>query len=218
MRELEREFARELVVIGVHSAKFPAEKVSQNLRAAVQRLELHHSVVNDADFDVWQQYAVRAWPTLMFVDPRGYVFGKHEGEFPLAPVREFVADVVTRFDAEGVIDRAPLPLNLLPEPDGPLRFPGKVLADAAGGRLFVADSGHNRILVADLQGNVTMTIGDGEAGLDDGPVSSARFNHPQGMALSADGGRLYVADEENHAVRAVDLTDWRVTTVVGTGE
>ena len=217
MRELEREFARELVVVGVHSAKFPAEKESANLRAAVQRLELHHPVVNDADFAVWQQYAVRAWPTLMFVDPRGYVFGKHEGEFPLAPVRELIADAVARFDAEGLVDRAPLPLTPLPPGGGTLRFPGKVLADAASGRLFVADSGHNRVLVCDLDGRMSMAVGDGEPGLVDGLAAAARFDHPQGMALSADGGTLYVADEENHAIRAVDLGAGAVSTVAGTG-
>ena len=79
LRELEREFARELVVIGVHSAKFPAERESANLRAAVARLGLHHPVVNDAEHAVWDRYAVRAWPTLMFVDPNGRVFARHEG-------------------------------------------------------------------------------------------------------------------------------------------
>ena len=77
MRELEREFAEELVVIGVHSNKFPAERVSENLRASVQRLELHHPVINDGEHQVWEEYAVRAWPTLMFIDPRGRVFAKH---------------------------------------------------------------------------------------------------------------------------------------------
>ncbi len=28
------------------------------------------------DFQVWQQYACRAWPTLMFIDPLGKVIGK----------------------------------------------------------------------------------------------------------------------------------------------
>ena len=63
MRELEQEFAEELVVIGVHAAKFTAEMVSENLRAAVQRLEVHHPVINDGEHQVWEEYAVRAWPS-----------------------------------------------------------------------------------------------------------------------------------------------------------
>ncbi len=218
MRELEHEFADELVVIGVHSAKFPAEKVSANLRAAIQRLELHHPVVNDADFAVWQGYAVRAWPTLMFVDPLGRVFGKHEGEFPLEPVREVLADAIARFDAEGAIDRRPMPLAPLPEPSEVLRFPAKVLADADRGRLFVADTGHHRVLITDLNGRITRVLGSGEAGLEDGPAETARFRLPQGLALEGSGQILYVADTENHAIRAVDLADGRISTIAGTGE
>jgi DNA-binding beta-propeller fold protein YncE len=218
LRELEREFARELVVVGVHSAKFPAEKVSENLRAAVQRLELHHPVVNDGEHQVWDQYAVRAWPTLMLVDPRGRVFARHEGEFQLEPMRVALAGLIAQYDAEGLLDRRPLTLDPLPPGGGTLRFPGKVLADATGDRLFIADSGHNRILVADLDGRMTTSIGDGEPGFSDGPAQQARFDHPQGMAFDAVNETLFVADEPNHAIRAIDLTGGQVTTVAGTGE
>ncbi len=218
MRELEQEFAEELVVIGVHAAKFTAEMVSENLRAAVQRLELHHPVINDGEHEVWDQYAVRAWPTLMLVDPRGRVFAKHEGEFPLEPMRVALADLIAQYDAEGILDRRPLTLDPLPPGGGTLRFPGKVLADAASNRLFIADSGHNRILVADLDGRVTAVIGDGERGFVDGSAEQARFDHPQGMALDAMNETLFVADEPNHAIRAVDLAGGQVTTVAGTGE
>jgi sugar lactone lactonase YvrE len=218
LRELEEEFANELVVIGVHSAKFPAERESENVRAAVQRHELHHPVVNDGDFAIWQSYAVRAWPTLMFVDPKGFVFGKHEGEFPIEPVRELLREAIAEFDAESATDRTPLPSHPLPPGGGVLRFPGKVLADEAGGRLFISDSGHNRIIVTDFEGNVSLVVGTGEAGLVDGEKTEARFDHPQGMALSVNGGKLYVADTENHAIREIDLASGRVTTVGGTGE
>jgi DNA-binding beta-propeller fold protein YncE len=218
LRELEHEFAGELIVIGVHANKFPAEGVSRNLRAAVQRLEVQHPVVNDHEHEVWEQYAVRAWPTLMLVDPRGRVFAKHEGEFSLDPMRGALADLIAQFDAEEVLDRRLLPFEPQPPSEGALRFPGKVLADAPGDRLFIADSGHNRILVADLEGHVTMAIGNGESGFIDGPVAEARFNLPQGLALDAAGGILFVADEPNHSVRAIDLASGQVTTVAGTGE
>jgi DNA-binding beta-propeller fold protein YncE len=218
LRELEREFAEELVVIGVHSNKFTAEGVSQNLRATVQRLELHHPVVNDNEHQVWEEYAVRAWPTLMFVDPRGRVFAKHEGEFPLEPMRVALSDLIAQFDAEEILDRRPLTLDPLPPGGGALRFPGKVLADEASDRLFIADSGHNSILVADLEGRVRTTIGDGKPGFVDGPAEQARFDHPQGLALDAVNETLFVADEPNHAIRAIALASGQVTTVAGTGE
>jgi DNA-binding beta-propeller fold protein YncE len=218
LRELEHEFKDELVVIGVHSAKFPAEKVSANLRAAVLRNRLEHPVVNDGEFAVWQGYGVRAWPTLMFLDPRGYVYAKHEGEFPLDPVRELLREMIAEYDAEGLMDRTQLPVVPIAEPEGVLRFPGKVLADGANGRLFVADSGHDRVVECDLNGAIRRVIGSGEAGLVDGEPGEARFREPQGMAVSPDGRTLYVADRANHALRAVDLGDGRVTTVAGTGE
>jgi hypothetical protein len=218
LRELEREFANELVVIGVHSAKFPAERETENLQKAVQRHELHHPVVNDGDFAIWQSYAVRAWPTLMFVDPKGYVFGKHEGEFPIEAVRDLLRGAIAEFDAESAIDRTLLPSDPFPPGGGELLFPGKVLADEAGGRLFIADSGHNRIVVADFEGKISLVVGHGEPGFADGEKTEAHFDHPQGMALSADGALLYVADTENHAIREVDLASGRVTTVAGTGE
>src|SRR4051794_40311611 len=172
--------------------------MSHNLRAAVQRLEVSHPVINDHEHQVWDQYAVRAWPTLMFVDPRGRVFAKHEGEFPLEAMREVLANLIAQYDAEVLLDRRPLTLDPLPPGGGTLRFPGKVLADAASGRLFIADSGHNRILVADLDGQVTTVIGDGQPGFVDGSALDARFDHPQGMALDAMTATLFVADEPNH--------------------
>jgi DNA-binding beta-propeller fold protein YncE len=97
-----------------------------------------------------------------------------------------------------------------------LSFPSKVLVDEAGGRLFIADSGHHRIVVAALTDfEVLQVIGTGEAGLEDGDFSTAQFNTPQGMELVGDV--LYVADTNNHAIRAVNLADETVTRIAGTG-
>ncbi|MBX5492297.1 MAG: alkyl hydroperoxide reductase [Chloroflexi bacterium] len=218
MRRLERKWADVLVVIGVHSAKFPTEQETANVRQAVMRLSLDHPVINDAEFQVWNLYAVRAWPTLFFIDPRGEIIGKHEGEVPFDALDRFVARLVQQYEAEGVLQRGPLPLA--PErarlPDTLLRFPGKLVADAASGRLVIADSGHHRVVVAGLDGRLQQVIGRGEPGLADGPLAGARFHGPQGVALVGD--TLYVADTDNHALRAVDLAAGQVTTVAGTGE
>jgi DNA-binding beta-propeller fold protein YncE len=217
LRKLERKWERELVVVGVHSPKFVAERDSESVRQAIRRLEVGHPVVNDRDFRVWQAYAVRAWPTLMFIDPQGRVIGRHEGEFPLEPLDRVIADMVREFDGAGVLDRRPLALAADDRGAAtPLRFPGKVLVDAAAGRLVVSDSGHHRLVVADLDGRVRLVVGGGAPGLRDGDAAGAAFHGPQGLALRGD--LLYVADAENHALRAVDLATGRVTTVAGTGE
>ena len=215
MRKLERKYPAELVVVGVHSAKFPNEKEKENLYNAVRRCQLEHPVVNDADFQVWRQYACRAWPTMMFIDPEGKVIGKHEGEITYENLDHLLSEMVAEFDASGLLDRRPLAFSFESEPDTFLSFPGKVLADEAGGRLFISDTNHNRILVSSLEGVVTGVIGTGQEGLVDGDYASAQFNHPQGLEL--DGEVLYVADTENHAIRRVDLAQQSVATLAGNG-
>ena len=218
LRKLEEKYSRELTVIGVHSAKFTAEKETENLRLAVLRYEIEHPVVNDRDFQVWQQYAIRAWPTLMFIDPAGKIVGKHEGEITVDTFDRVIEDLVSVYDDQGLMERRKLEFKLEREKEWerPLSFPGKVLADAPGDRLIIADSNHNRIVVTTLTGDVTQVVGSGERGFADGPFDAARFFDPQGLAISGD--RLYVADTKNHAIRLVDLQSREVTTLAGTGE
>ena len=215
MRKIEEKYVNELAVIGVHSAKFPNEKEKENLYKAVQRNELRHPVLNDSEFQVWKQYACRAWPTMMFIDPEGKVIGKHEGEIAFESLDQLITNMVSEFDAEGLIRRTSFGLAVDDAPAELLSFPGKVLADGASERLFIADTNHNRVLVTSLDGQVQQVLGSGRVGLDDGSGGVATFNHPQGMAL--DGDTLYVADAENHAIRRVDLAAGQVATIAGNG-
>src|SRR5918911_537746 len=80
LKRLEEKYPAELVVIGVHSAKFENERETENIRRIILRYGLEHPVVNDADFRIWNAYAVRAWPTLVVIDPAGYVVGSAPGE------------------------------------------------------------------------------------------------------------------------------------------
>ena len=216
MRKLEQKYAEELMVVGIHSAKFPNEKARENLYKAVQRYELGHPVVNDVNFEVWQQYACRAWPTLMFIDPEGKVIGKHEGELPYESFDNLLSQMVAEFDDRGLLDRVPVRFVRDEQPHTDLSFPGKVVADGASGRLFIADSNHNRIIVTSLDGAVKQVVGSGDAGFDDGSLEAATFDHPQGMVFVGDA--LYVADSENHALRKVDLAAGTVETIAGTGD
>jgi thiol-disulfide isomerase/thioredoxin/sugar lactone lactonase YvrE len=221
LKRLEAEYSDSLVVIGVHSAKFTNEGDTENIRRIVRRYEVEHPVINDRDFFVWNRYGVRAWPTFVLIDPFGKVVGQLSGE-PLYPRMQPIIDTMAReYGAAGALNPAPLPQwapeMARDEHTAPLRFPGKVLADAAGRRLFISDSNNNRIVVAHLDTfEVLDVIGSGEEGLRDGDFSSAQFFRPQGLTLV--GETLYVADTENHALRAVDLVARTVTTVAGTGE
>jgi len=216
---LEEKYGDELVVIGVHSAKFDNEGDTDNIRNIILRYELEHPVINDNEFEVWSLYGANAWPTLVLIDPEGKVLGYHSGEGIYELFDEVIGGMIAEFDALGRIDRTPLELKLEQEgqDNSPLLFPGKVLADEENNRLFIADSNHNRIVVSDLEGNVLDVIGDGQARLQDGDAQSASFFRPQGLSL-ADENTLYVADTENHVIRRIDLAAGQVETVAGTGE
>jgi hypothetical protein len=224
LRRLRVHYPETLVIIGVHSAKFPTEKRTENIRAAVMRLGIEHPVVNDADFDVWSQYAVRAWPTVVLVDPAGKVVGQQAGEIDAEEFIPVIDALLADFDQRGLLDHTPF-AGLAPEslraPGGLLRYPAKLLVHT-GDRLYVADTGHHRVLEVQLSldglsGEIVRVFGTGEAGLRDGHVREAQFHAPHGMALR--GSRLlYVADTENHAVRAIDLVREQVNTVAGTGQ
>lgn len=271
MRKLEEDFADDLVVIGVHSGKYIAERVTENIRRAVERLGVVHPVVNDRQFRIWRAYAVTGWPTLTLIDPSGRIVAQEAGEMPAEAIAEAVAplappgkgrgegkggggegvwvggaggegeevggvevggqgtevaeEVVGAGDGGeiGEVGGGVVVLVRGTDREGRvgLRFPGNVLADEATGRLFIADSGHHRLLVTRIEeggrvAEVERVIGGGGAGLTDGDAARAQFQDLRGMAL--DGRILYVADRGNHAIRAVDLETGEVRTVVGTGE
>lgn len=209
-------------MIGVHSAKFPTEHLTQNIRQTVMRHGIEHPVVNDAGFKIWNSYTVNAWPTLVLIDPRGRIAGETSGEILAA---EFGPQI------QAVIDENRDQLNLEPielaqeidtEPERPLRFPARLLI--SGETMFIADSGHHRVVEVKLDadgmgGEITRVFGAGLAGLRDEVGAEAQFSHPHGLGLkgSPENGTLYVADTGNHAVRAIRLDSGEVRTVAGTG-
>ena len=215
LRKIERKYGDRVIVVGVHSPKFPAERETANLREAVLRYRIEHPVVNDRDFAVWNQFGGRAWPTLMFVDPQGRVIGKHEGELPFEQFDPLVGGMLKEFEERGILDpgAAAIDLEQIQEPAHTLKFPGKVLA--TDDALYIADTNHHRIVKAGLDGSIQGSYGSGEPGRFDGPAERAAFQQPQGMAAS--GTTLYVADTENHAIRSIDLESGAVTTLAGTG-
>ncbi|MCC7407623.1 MAG: redoxin domain-containing protein, partial [Phycisphaeraceae bacterium] len=218
LKKLEAQFPNELVVVGVHSAKFAAEKGTDNIRQAVLRYDLEHPVVNDGDFQVWNAYGASGWPTFVLIDPRGRVVASRSGEGVYDAFASTMTKLVKQSERQGVLDRKPIHWSLERDrrPMTLLSFPGKIAADAAKNILWVTDSNHHRVVALSPRGEVMQVIGSGQAGLVDGSLAEARFNKPQGLAIAGD--KIYVADTENHAVRMIDLTAKKVTTLAGTGE
>ncbi|MEO6811003.1 MAG: thioredoxin-like domain-containing protein [Isosphaeraceae bacterium] len=215
LAKLEAKYKNELVVIGVHTAKFPAERVTENIRKKVNEYRIKHPVANDADQTLWNRFGVNSWPTLVLIDAAGKPVGSVSGEGQYAVLDRAIGALVEQ--QRGIINQEPLVFFAESEKphDKGLLFPGKILADEGGNRLFISDTGHNRIVITDLQGKFLDAVGNGEEGLKDGGFDRAKFNRPQGMCLFE--GKLYVADTENHAIRAVDLDSKSVATVAGNG-
>ena len=218
LKKLEAKYANQLVVIGVHSAKFQNEKETENIRRIILRYEIEHPVYNDSEYAVWQSYGVRAWPTQVLIDPAGYVIGGISGEGNYEVIDQAIAKTVDEFRKKGELNEEPLKLTLERAKVGdlPLAFPGKIIADANRDRLFIADSNHNRIVITKLDGTLVETVGTADAGAADGTFDKATFYRPQGMVLAGDN--LYVADTENHLIRRIDLKTRAVETIAGTGQ
>lgn len=216
LRELEEKHRDTVVIIGVHSPKFVHEAEHQAVVDAVERYEVHHPVLDDPELATWKQYAVRAWPTLVVIDPEGYVVAQHAGEGHAHAIEKLVEELETEHAAKGTLRRGDGPY-VAPEPVAThLRFPGKALLLADGGFL-VSDTTRHRLVELDPDGEtVRRHFGAGERGFADGGPDQVRFSEPQGLAPLPDG-RIAVADTVNHAVRALDLTTGETTTLAGTG-
>jgi thiol-disulfide isomerase/thioredoxin len=223
LRELEEQHRDVLVIIGVHSPKFVHEADPVALAAAVERYEVHHPVLDDPELVTWSAYTARAWPTLVVIDPEGYIVAQMAGEGHQSNVERLVRDLVAEHEAKGTLHRGGGPY-VPPEPTaGTLRFPAKAVA-LPSGSLLVADAGHHGLAELDVDGETLLRrIGSGERGLVDGGPEQARFSEPNGLTLLPDdvaaavGYDVLVADTVNHALRGVRLSDGHVTTVAGTG-
>lgn len=218
LRELEEKHRDTVVVVGVHSPKFVHEAEHTAVVDAVERYGVHHPVLDDPELATWKQYAVRAWPTLVVVDPEGYVVAQHAGEGHVHAIERLVAELEAEHAAKGTLRRGDGPY-VAPEPVAThLRFPGKALR-LPSGNLLVSDTTRHRLVELAPDGEtVVRRIGSGEKGFADGTPgdSPPRFNEPQGLALLP-SGLVAVADTVNHAIRSFDLATGSVTTLAGTG-
>ncbi|MEU6420200.1 thioredoxin-like domain-containing protein [Streptomyces spiralis] len=216
LRELEEKHRDTVVVIGVHSPKFVHEAEHQAVVDAVERYGVEHPVLDDPELATWKQYAVRAWPTLVVIDPEGYVVAQHAGEGHAHAIERLVEELETEHEAKGTLRRGDGPY-VPPEPEAStLRFPGKALL-LPSGNLLVSDTTRHQLVELEADGEtVVRRVGQGTRGLTDGPADQARFQEPQGLALLPDG-TVVVADTVNHTLRRFDPETGLTTTLAGTG-
>lgn len=210
LKALEKKFGDKVLVIGVHSAKFENEKDTAKIVLAARRFNLTHPVINDSDFAIWNEYKVKAWPTLVLLGTDGQEISRYSGEGHGADLDRDISNAITTVSK----NRAALPrARSDTRKDRELWFPARIIV--ANDQLYIANSGFNKITITDKSGKIQTTIGSGKEGFDDGSYDKATFNQPRGLALI--GSKLYIADTGNHALREVDLMAKKVTTLSGNG-
>jgi sugar lactone lactonase YvrE len=216
LREIEERYANDIVVIGVHSGKYIAERETPRILEASLRFGLTHPVVNDRQFRVWRAYAVRAWPTLVIIDKKGYVVGAHAGEFTADMIGPLVDELISIPD-----ERKAAPVRSKIETPGIapslLRYPGKVAVQA--NRIAISDTGNSQVLLGLLESparaRIEQTISASQGSSKSSFKEAHAFRAPQGVAF--DGDALFVADSETHCVYEVNLTDGVAQTLAGNG-
>jgi thiol-disulfide isomerase/thioredoxin len=214
LRSLEHDFADELVIVGVHSPKFEHERSDLAVAAATERYGVAHPVFNDPELHLWRQYAVRAWPTLVLIDPDGYVVAHAAGEGQSSALRSLIVEMVAEHDSAGTLRRGENPYSPPAAVPGDLRFPAKAVR--VGDSLWVADAGHHQVVRTDLAGvRVLARIGSGRRGR-----AADELAEPNGLAALPPeiaelvGFDLVVADTGNHVLRGLRSSDGRLSRTI----
>ncbi|MDE9364619.1 redoxin domain-containing protein [Luteipulveratus sp. YIM 133132] len=212
LRPLEEKYADQLVLIGVHSPKFEHEADPDALAAAVERYAVHHPVLDDPGLVTWQAYTARAWPTLVVIDPEGYVVAQMSGEGHAHGLAVLIEELLEEHAAKGTLRAGDGPYVPPPAPTTSLRFPGK-LAGLPDGSVLLSDTAHHQVV--HLEPNLeTERARYG---------SRETFNEPQGVLVLPDvadriGYDVVVADSVNHQIKGIRLSDGRIGVLAGTGE
>ncbi|MBB6628264.1 redoxin domain-containing protein [Nocardioides sp. KIGAM211] len=208
LRPVEEKYADELVAIGVHSPKFVHEADPVALAQAVERYSVHHPVLDDPELVTWQAYTARAWPTLVLVDPEGYVVGQYAGEGHAHAIDALLAELVPQHRERGTLQPGDSPyVPPVVEPTD-LRFPATAVALPGGGTL-VADAGHDEVVELDADGAVVRRF--------------TGFREPNGLCLLPDdvaaevGYDVVVADTVHHQLRGIALGTGEVSVLAGDG-
>lgn len=201
LKYLEEKFGSDLTVIGVHSAKFKNEQDTKNIRSAILRYGIHHPVVNDFDFGIWNAFGVRAWPTFVLIGPKGLIAETYSGEGNREKMETDIRALMKKYNGAWKKETLPIALEENKMAAELLKFPGKIVYD--GGVFYLSDTGHNQVIAVDGKTNIATTL-------------AKDFASPQGVLYA--NGTLYVADTNNHLLRAVDVKTGEVTTLAGTGK
>jgi len=211
---LRKRYPETLAIIGVHAPKFPIQCSSENLQKAINRFYIRHPVANDVKLSICKEFGITSWPSIMYIDPEGYVVGVMRGDIKRKQLDKLIQQSIIDAEKKKILRPSRIQPKLKPEPSLELKFPGHVYVTAE--RMYISDSGHNRVLECMKNGRIVHTYGSGVDGLIDGGERTAAFDCPQGL-VEVDR-HLFVADTGNHVIRKIDLINREVSTIAGMGK
>jgi thiol-disulfide isomerase/thioredoxin len=215
LKYLEEKYPQDLVILGVHSAKFENEKGSFEIKKAAAKYGINHPVINDSKFKIWDSFGVQAWPTLVLIDPEGKVVKGYSGEGHRGDLDRDIFSLANKF--KGKINNNKIALVEEAHKMG-FKFPSKISlvenfsSDGKPARsvFFLTDSSHHQIVGLEKNGKEFLRIGSGKEGFDE-----TRLSRPQGVAFK--DGILYIADTANNALRSYDFKLGKLMTIGGDG-
>jgi len=213
LRHLENKYHDGLSVIGVHTPKYDYQRQAAPVLKAVNRNHIRHPVANDPAYLTWQAYGVQSWPTLVLIDAQGQLAAVMQGESRRDEADAMIGHLLEEAAKQDLRVYESQISTVRPEPRQPLRFPTRLLITDSS--LWIADTGHNRVLECNHEGRIVRQFGSGNPGFWDGTNLDAGFSGPQGMTIAKES--VFVADTGNHAIRRIRLLDGEVKTVAGTG-
>src|SRR4249919_1660183 len=211
LAQLQARNSGRLQVLAVHVPRFDHERDGRSVMQGLSRRDYGFPIAQDAAWIAWQKYGIEAWPTVVLIDHAGHEAERIVGAGTRRVLETRINDLLD--DVDSVAGEGALALRAHVEPAMPLRFPIGIAAN--GKYLYVADSGHHRVLECDHAGRLLREFGTGRPDFLDGPADTAAFDRPEGLGLQR--GCLYVADAGNHAIRRIDLRSGEVTTILGSG-
>ncbi|MCC8361708.1 hypothetical protein LK996_01245 [Lysobacter sp. A6] len=196
-------------VFAIHVPRFDHERDPRRVMKRAHRHGVRFPIALDSDWVAWQQWGVRHWPSMVLIDGAGEIVTRLEGGDAIAVFEkrlQALADQPEMEDDGIVVHRGR-------EPEMPLQFPTGLAVTSQ--YLYIADTGHHRVLECNHAGRILRTFGTGAATLNDGDAAHASFHSPCGLTLQRD--MLYVADSGNHAVRRINLRTGDTITLIGNG-
>lgn len=174
----------------------------------MERYGVHHPVLDDPDLTTWSAYTARAWPTLVLVDPEGYIVAQYAGEGHAHALDRLLEEQVAHHRAAGTLQPGDSPYVPPVVEPSELRFPASAVP-LPDGRVLVADAGHDEVVLLDAEGRRQEPF--------------AGFREPNGLCLLptdvADevGYDVVVADTAGHRLAGLTLATGETQTLCGDG-